>query len=146
VPDELIVEGRFGVLPEESTGAAREAMAAALANAAAGDPWLKDHPPKLEWFEGQFESGQTSRDAAIVRSVSECHAKVFGSAPVVQGVTYGSDLRLFTNHADMPAVLYGPGNIFYAHTVNEHVDLDEVLAATKVLAYIVTQWCGGEFD
>jgi acetylornithine deacetylase len=146
VPDELIVEGRFGVLPGESTSAAREAMAAALASAAANDPWLKDHPPQLEWFEGQFESGQTAQDAPIVRAISESHAKVFGSAPVVQGVTYGSDLRLFTNHGDTPAVLYGPGNIFDAHTVNEHVDLEEVLAATKVLAYIVTQWCGGEFE
>jgi len=26
------------------------------------------------------------------------------------------------------------------------VDLDEVLSATKVIAYIVTQWCGGEFE
>lgn len=146
VPDELVVEGRFGVLPGESISAAREAMAAALASAAASDPWLKDHPPKLEWFEGQFESGQTPQDSPLVKTISESHAKVFGSAPVVQGVTYGSDLRLFTNHANTPAVLYGPGNIFDAHTVNEHVDLDEVLSATKALAYIVTQWCGGEFD
>ncbi|MGC2194002.1 MAG: ArgE/DapE family deacylase [Terriglobales bacterium] len=144
VPDELVVEGRFGVLPGESTGAARQAMAAALASAAAADAWLKDHPPILEWFEGQFESGQTPQDALIVRMIADSHEKTFGKAPVVQGVTYGSDLRLFTNHGDMPAVLYGPGNIFDAHTVNEHVDLEEVIAATKVLAHIVTQWCGGD--
>ena len=145
VPDELQVEGRFGVLPGESTRAAREALAVALAAAAGNDPWLSEHPPQLEWFEGQFESGQTPQDSPIVRTIAESHASVFGSAPVVQGVTYGSDLRLFTNHANTPAVLYGPGNIFDAHTVNEHVDLEEVLAATKVLAYIVTQWCGGMF-
>src|SRR5262249_11969965 len=133
------------VLPGESTQAAREALTAALANATSADSWLKEHPPQLEWFEGQFESGQTPQDSPIVRTVAESHTKVFGSAPVVQGVTYGSDLRLFTNQANPPAVLYGPGNIFDAHTVNEHVDLEEVLAATKVLAYIVTQWCGGQF-
>jgi acetylornithine deacetylase len=144
VPNELVVEGRFGVLPGESTGTARQALAAALASAAAADLWLKDHPPELEWFEGQFESGQTPQDSPIVRTIAEGHAKTFGKVPVVQGVTYGSDLRLFTNHGDTPAVLYGPGNIFDAHTVNEHVDLEEVIAATKVLAYIVTQWCCGE--
>jgi acetylornithine deacetylase len=146
VPDELVVEGRFGVLPGESTDAARQAMAAALASAAAADPWLREHPPELEWFEGQFESGQTPLDSPIVRTIAESHSNLFGSAPVVQGVTYGSDLRLFTNHGNTPAVLYGPGSIFDAHTVNEHVDLEEVMAATKVLAYIVTQWCGGEFS
>ncbi|PYX37144.1 MAG: peptidase [Acidobacteria bacterium] len=146
VPDELLVEGRFGVLPGEPTEAARQAMAVALQRAASTDPWLQEHPPQLEWFEGQFESGATPADSPIARTISESHTKVFGAAPVVQGVTYGSDLRLFTNHGDTPAVLYGPGNIFDAHTVNEHVDLEEVLAATKVLAYIITQWCGGDFN
>jgi acetylornithine deacetylase len=146
VPDELVVEGRFGVLPGESTDAARQAMAAALANAAQQDSWLADHPPILEWFEGQFESGQTSQDSPIVRAIAEGHEQTFGKAPVVQGVTYGSDLRLFTNHGDTPAVLYGPGSIFDAHTVNEHVDLEEVVAGTKVLACIVSRWCGGQFS
>jgi len=144
VPDELVVEGRFGVLPGESTDAARKAMAAALREAAGQDSWLSEHPPELEWFEGQFESGETPRDSPIVPAIAEGHLQTFGEAPVVQGVTYGSDLRLFTNHGGIPAVLYGPGSIFDAHTVNEHVDLEEVIAATKVLAYIVSQWCGGE--
>jgi acetylornithine deacetylase len=49
---------------------------------------------------------------------------------------------LFTNHGGIPAVLYGPGSIFDAHTVDEHVDLDEVVTATKVLACVVSDWCG----
>ncbi|HST13063.1 MAG TPA: ArgE/DapE family deacylase [Terriglobales bacterium] len=145
VPDELVVEGRFGVLPGESTDAARQAMAAALTSAAREDSWLVEHPPALEWFEGQFESGETPQDSPIVRAIGEGHEQTFGKAPVVQGVTYGSDLRLFTNHGGFPAVLYGPGNILDAHTVDEHVDLEEVIAATKALAHIVTKWCGGEF-
>jgi len=145
VPDELVVEGRFGVMPGESTPAARAAMAGALSKASEADSWLKGHPPTLEWFEGQFESGQIPPDSPIVQSIADCHARTFGKSPVVQGVTYGSDLRLFTNHAHLPAVLYGPGNIFNAHTVDEFVELEEVVAATKVLALIVSQWCGGEF-
>lgn len=145
VPDELVVEGRFGVLPGESTTAARSALASALAQAGAADEWLREHPPALEWFEGQFESGQTPQDSPIVATVTACHAQTFGSAPVVQGVTYGSDLRLFTNHGNTPAVLYGPGDVANAHAVDEYVDLEEVIAATKVLALIVSQWCGGNF-
>jgi acetylornithine deacetylase len=144
VPDELVVEGRFGVMPEESTDSARAAMDAALRKASAADAWLSEHPPKLEWFEGQFESGQTPADSPIVQSIADCHTQMLGRAPVVQGVTYGSDLRLFTNHGDTPAVLYGPGNVLNAHTVDEFVDLEEIVAATKVLAFIVSQWCGGE--
>jgi acetylornithine deacetylase len=144
VPDELVVEGRFGVLPGESTDTARQALARALTAAAQQDSWLAEHLPILEWFEGQFESGETSQESPIVRAIAEGHAQIFGKPPVVQGVTYGSDLRLFTNHGGIPAVLYGPGSIFDAHTVNEHVDVEEVVAATKVLACIVSSWCGGE--
>jgi len=145
VPDELVVEGRFGVMPGEATAAARAAMDAVLRKVSAADLWLSEHPPELEWFEGQFESGQTPPDSPIVQSIADCHTQMCGRAPVVQGVTYGSDLRLFTNHGGIPAVLYGPGNVLNAHTVDEFVELEEVVAATKVLALIVSQWCGGEF-
>jgi acetylornithine deacetylase len=145
VPDEVTVEGRFGVLPGETMDDARRALTDAVARAIAVDPWLKGHPPKIEWFEGQFESGQTAVTEPIVESIQQCHAEVLGRATVLQGVTYGSDLRLFTNHGHVPAVLYGPGNIAQAHTVDEWVDLREVFSAAKVLAYLITQWCGGEF-
>jgi acetylornithine deacetylase len=143
VPDQLVVEGRFGVLPGESTDTARRALSSTLQRAASSDPWLQQHPPELIWFEGQFESGQTPADAPIVTAVADCHARTFGRAPTIQGVTYGSDLRLFTNHGNIPAVLYGPGNVANAHTVDEYVDLEEVISATKALALIVATWCGG---
>jgi acetylornithine deacetylase len=146
VPDQLVVEGRFGVLPGESIHTARRALAATLQQAATADPWLQQHPPELIWFEGQFESGETPQDAPIVTTIADCHARTVGKPPVMQGVTYGSDLRLFTNHGKIPAVLYGPGSVANAHTVDEYVDLEEVISATKVLALIVATWCGGNLS
>jgi acetylornithine deacetylase len=118
-------------------------MAETLGRLSDSDPWLKDHPPELIWFEGQFESGQIAQDAPIVQALSACHKQVVGEAPAIRGVTYGSDLRLFTNHGNIPAVLYGPGDVMHAHTVDEFVEIEEVVTATKVLALIITQWCGG---
>jgi acetylornithine deacetylase len=143
VPDQLVVEGRFGVLPGESTDNARRALASTLQHASSSDTWLQQHPPELIWFEGQFESGQTPQDAPIVGAASACHEKILGRTPQIAGVTYGSDLRLFTNHAKIPAVLYGPGSVANAHTVDEYVDLEEAIAATKVLALLIATWCGG---
>jgi acetylornithine deacetylase/succinyl-diaminopimelate desuccinylase-like protein len=31
-----------------------------------------------------------------------------------------------------------------AHTVDEFVELEEVFAAARVLAWLITQWCGGD--
>ena len=145
VPESLVAEGRFGVFPGESLGDARAALRDCLAQVAATDTWLQEHPPTLEWIEGQFEPGQTPLASPIVQALGEAHAQVAGTPPKVHGVPYGSDLRLFTEHGGVPAVLYGPGDVAFAHTVAEHVELDEVFRCAKVLAVLITEWCGGHF-
>ncbi|MDE3155716.1 MAG: ArgE/DapE family deacylase [Acidobacteriota bacterium] len=145
VPEQAVLEGRYGVLPGESVGEARQAMAEALTRVAAADPWLSKHPPVLEWFEGQFESGQTPVDSPIITTLADSHEAIIGAPPVIEGVTYGSDLRLFTNHAGMPAVLYGPGDVHQAHAVDESIEIEEIMTATRVLALTIFRWCRGRF-
>ena len=142
VPEELIAEGRFGVFPGESAEEAREALATCLAHVTAADPWLTAHPPTLEWFEGQFETGETSLDEPILHFLSEAHRDITGSEVIVQGVPYGSDLRLFTRYGKVPCTLYGPGDVAFAHTVEEHVELEELFACAKILALLIVDWCG----
>jgi acetylornithine deacetylase len=142
VPDRLVAEGRLGILPGEAVATARDELEAAVAAAAARDPRQAAHPPSVEWFEAPFESGATALDAPILTTLAEVHGDLFGERPEVRGVPYGSDLRLFTNHAGMPAVLYGPGDVQLAHAVDEWVDLDELRAATEAVALLVARWCG----
>ncbi len=115
----------------------------AIQSVAANDPWLKENPPVLEWFEGQFESGETDLREPIIGLLAGSHLEMLGTEPKLQGVPYGSDLRLFTNHGKIPAVLYGPGNVLHAHTVNEFIPLEEVVTCTKVLALTIYRTCGG---
>lgn len=134
VPDQLVAEGRFGVLPGESLDRARQIFEDRVANAAAADGWLADHPPVVEWFEGQFAPAETPLDHPLVESVGRAHSAVTGVTPGVHGVPYGSDLRFFVNDAGVPAVLYGPGDPRVAHTADEHVELDEVFTVASVVA------------
>lgn len=146
VPEEVVAEGRMGVLPGESNESARRAFEETIQLTSVSDPWLSQHPPRVEWFEGQFESGETPLDHPLIQQLSVAHQHVVGSAPTLRGVTYGSDMRLFTNHAKIGATHYGPGDVGMAHAVNEFVPLDEVITATKVVANMVAQWCGGKFS
>lgn len=143
VPEELVAEGRMGVLPGESNESARRALQTAIDVTSAADPWLSQHPARLEWFEGQFESAETSQDDPLITSLATAHKRVLGKTPILRAVTYGSDMRLFINHAHMPATHYGPGDVELAHSVDESVPLDQVLQVTCVIAQLVTQWCGG---
>lgn len=143
VAETLVAEGRFGVFPGETVAEARQALETAVAEVAAADPWLAAHPPSVEWFEGQFESGETSADHPLVATLRAVHAEVLGREAAVRGVPYGADLRLFTNHAGMAAVLYGPGDITRAHAVNESIEIAEVVEAVAVLAAMVIRWPEG---
>jgi acetylornithine deacetylase len=143
VPEEVVAEGRMGVLPGESNESARRALEETIQLTAVSDPWLSQHPPQVEWFEGQFESGETPLDHSLIQQLSAAHRHVIGSVPTLRGVTYGSDMRLFTNHAKIAATHYGPGDVGMAHAVNEFVPLDEVITVTKVVANLVAEWCGG---
>ena len=140
VPESVVAEGRFGVFPGESVAEARAALEQAVARAAGADPWLASHPPAIAWFEGQFESGETPADHPLLTTLSRAHAAALGTVPRIRGVPYGSDLRLFTNHASMPAVLYGPGDVSLAHAVDEWISLDQVAEAVVVVALAVVNW------
>lgn len=142
VPDLAVAEGRFGVFPGEDVGDARAAFAALVAEVARHRPWLADHPPQVEWFEGQFESGSTPLDSPILHAVSDSHAALAGSAPALIGVPCGTDLRLFTRHAGIPTVMYGPGSVAQAHAADEFVPVSELVRCTRVLARTLVTWCG----
>lgn len=141
VPDSLIAEGRFGIFPGESADEGRDALARALDAECARHPWLAEHPPVLEWFEGQFESGETPPDAPIVESVGRSHTTVTGQRAPVRGITFGADLRLFTRHANIPTVMYGPGSASVAHTTDEFVPIPELVTCAKTLAHTIVDWC-----
>ena len=142
VPDSVIVEGRLGVFPGEPVSDARTAFSNHIIKVSNSDPWLKKNPPIIEWFEGQFESGQTDIDHSIINHLKEAYNNVNNSNPIIEGVTYGSDLRLFTNHADIPALLFGPGDVRLAHSANEYVEIEEVLTCIKIISNLIINWCG----
>jgi acetylornithine deacetylase len=111
----------------------------AIARIGHGDPWFSENPVKVEWFEGQFEPGETALDAPILDELRWCHREMLSQESSTHGVSYGSDLRLFTRYASMPAVLYGPGDVRVAHSANESIPVDELVHATEVLTLLIAR-------
>jgi acetylornithine deacetylase len=139
VPEELRAEGRFGIFPGEDCASARETFEEAVRRLAEDDPWFAENPVGVEWFEGQFEPGETALDAPILDELRSCHREMLENESSTHGVSYGSDLRLFTRYASMPAVLYGPGDVRRAHSANESVPLEELVAVTEVLTLLIAR-------
>jgi len=142
VPERLVFEGRYGVAVGEDPATARAELEAALTAVAETDAWLAEHPPRCEWWGGQFDPASTPAGHPIVTTVSQAISDLTETAPVVEGVTYGADMRLHTNVAHMPTVLFGPGDVTRAHRPDEFVPVHEMVTATGALILTALRFCG----
>ncbi|MDN4173328.1 ArgE/DapE family deacylase [Nocardioides sp. SOB77] len=143
VPDLLVAEGRLGVALGEDAADARAALEEAVAEAAARDPWLRDHAPVVAWTGGQFGAGQYAGDAGALHDlVAAAHVDVTGGPrPRERGAPYGSDLRLYAA-AGTPTLHYGPGDVRLAHSPHEAVPVPELVAVTETLVLSLLRACG----
>ena len=53
------------------------------------DPWLREHPPEMEWWGGQFKPARIPVSDPIVETVVSSYSDTTGESPVLEGVTYG---------------------------------------------------------
>ncbi|WP_368496850.1 M20 family metallopeptidase [Herbiconiux sp. A18JL235] len=132
VPAHASMSGRIGVLPGESLQEVRDALTAAVSEAAAGDPWLVEHPPTLRWDNDGSIGWELPLENALVSSFTAAQ-RALGEEPLVRGLTAGCDAGVLRG-AGIPAVVFGPGDLSRAHSVDEYVLDDEVERATAVLA------------
>ncbi len=144
VPENLTVEGRYGVAIGEDINDARTALEQTVARAAANDPWLRDHPPIVEWWGGQYEPARIDVSHPIVTTVSGAFGDVTEEAPNIDGVTFGSDMRLLINEGDTPAVLFGPGDVRNSHKADENVPIGDLEIVVRTLALTALRFCGHE--
>jgi len=80
-------------------------------------------------------------DAPIVTALSTA-LRSCGEGSPIEGMTAWTDAALL-NAAGIPAICFGPGDITLAHAAEEYVSIAEIERATKVLAQLAHQWCGG---
>lgn len=142
VPDKLVAEIRTGFLPGETMEQAQQAVVRRIMSSANEDPWLRDHPPVIEWFGGQFESADTPVAEPICQAIIAAHHQVTGQGPVIAGMTGGADMRLFQRFGGMPSVMYGAGDAIEAHAPDESIAIDDLLTATRTIATLLCDWCG----
>lgn len=142
VPETLIAEVRVGFLPGEDMYGFWEQVQARIMAVAGDDDWLREHPPVLEWFGGQFTGADVPAGSPIVQAVAAAHQRVTGEQAAILGVPYGADMRHFIQIGNIPCLMYGAGNVALAHQANEHIGLTDIQTAAKTIATLLIDWCG----
>jgi acetylornithine deacetylase/succinyl-diaminopimelate desuccinylase family protein len=109
------------------------------------DPWLTENPPEIKW-NFNWPAANLDPTHPIVQCMLAAHAVAtdtggeLRSHSQMQGFCAVDDATWFIN-AGIPAVTYGPGSLYQAHSENEFVSVDELIAAAKVFAIAAMHWC-----
>lgn len=134
VMDQVVADGRYGVALGESWRDAEVRLRACIASAAAADPFLREHPPTVQLVGGKFSSARVPADHPLPVSLGATAEATLGRRPAFLGEPYGADMRLLVNEGQTPTVIFGPGHVTKAHSADESVAVDDVVACARVLA------------
>ena len=140
VMDRVIADGRYGVALGETWRDAESRLRRVIAAAAAADPFMRDHPPTVEFVGGKFSSARVPEDHPLPVSLADAAESVLGRRPAFLGEPYGADMRLLVNEGRTPTVIFGPGHVLRAHVADEAVPIDQVVDCARVLvAWVVRE-------
>lgn len=136
------VTGSVSFPPGEPMGAVRAEVEAALAAAAAADPWLADHPPALRWISG-VAGAAVEDDHPLFVTAAEAIAAVFGQPPHFNPLHTASDIRVPMIQAGIPTIGLGPlgGDLSQNGRHDEWVDVEDYLRGVAIAAGLIAQWC-----
>ena len=97
-----------------------------------------EHPDADLSFELRLwlDAAEADPGAPIAEACRSALAAELGRAPADVGFTGITDARFYLNEAKIPTVLLGPGSLGIAHTANEWVEVDELVAAARVYARV----------
>jgi acetylornithine deacetylase/succinyl-diaminopimelate desuccinylase family protein len=133
VPDRCTVDIDRRLLPGEHD---RDAVLAPF-EALAADI-RREHPEVdvraeiREWTD----AAEAPADTTIADAVRAAAHAERGEMPADVGFTGITDARFYINDARIPTVIFGPGSLSVAHTANEWIAVDDLVAAARIYARI----------
>jgi acetylornithine deacetylase len=134
------IEARVGYLPGETREEVRAEVESVCRGAGADDPWMRDHPPVIEWFGWDAEPWQEDERHPFITTLQDAGREVLGRPVETFSRTSGVDSR-FPHYFGFPGICWGHRGD-NNHGVDEWTDLESVIQSTKVLALMIMKWCG----
>jgi acetylornithine deacetylase len=143
-PANCLLKGSIGTVPGEDHEGVKQSLVDQIARAAAEDPWMKLHPPKVRFVGYDAQASEIPRDHAIVETVSKNYKEITGRDTQISGRQGAADTRFLNLYANTPTVIFGPGSTAVMHADDEYVSIDDYMTSIKVMALSICDWCGVE--
>jgi len=133
------MECRISFVPGEKREDIHSTVESTIRKVAERDPWLREHPPTVEWFGWRADPWYQDPSDPFVDTVVSSVESIVGEKLEPVGSAAGLDTR-FSQYFGFPAVSFGPGGE-NTHGIDEYVDLETFETATKAIALATLEWC-----
>jgi acetylornithine deacetylase/succinyl-diaminopimelate desuccinylase-like protein len=145
LPDRCVAYATVTYYPHERREDVEREVEERVAAAATLDRWLAKHPPQVEWdppeYPIEFEAAEFDPDGEAAQTLAQAIRDARGIEPVWGGRSGITDAGWFSK-VGIPAIVFGPGDIRFAHAVDERVHLDDVVGHCKATALFLLRFCG----
>ena len=145
LPDRCVAYTTVTYYPNERLEDVQREVEDRIAAAAALDRWLAEHPPTVEWSPAEYPTEFAAADfdprGAAAQALAQAIRDGRGLEPVWGGRSGITDAGWFSE-AGIPAIVFGPGDMRFAHAVDERVHLDDVVGHCKATALFLVRFCG----
>jgi succinyl-diaminopimelate desuccinylase len=84
----------------------------------------------------------TDREEPVVKILDQAYRDLTGKEPIYGGVPGSTDGTILNSRANIPIVTCGPGDICIPHHIDEWLDLDELIEATKLYILAAMRFLG----
>ncbi|WP_445683457.1 acetylornithine deacetylase [Sporosarcina sp. FSL K6-6792] len=134
--------------PNETYQSVTKEIEEHLNNVAKADTWLRENPIHFRWGgksmieeRGEiFPALEMNADHAAVQLLAHCHEQTEKS-PAIIGMSRSVTDAGWLGAAGIPTVIYGPGKLEEAHSVDEKINIEELVVFTKTLMIFINEWC-----
>jgi acetylornithine deacetylase/succinyl-diaminopimelate desuccinylase-like protein len=83
------------------------------------------------------EAVEVSESEQIVQELKKALNKVFNKDTIVSGMKATTDMSILVNQGKIPSVIYGPGFIKQAHTIDEFIEVERLIKSSEVYAEVL---------
>jgi acetylornithine deacetylase len=134
--------------PQEADSDVRREIEEHVLAACRLDPWLREHPPVVEWplvYPGMQTDWQHPLPQTLARAYEAVTGEAVAAPSRERPASFGAAMEgTWLERAGIPSVAFGPGDLRLAHGRDEYVEVAEIVVAAKALAACALEWCETE--
>lgn len=145
IPDRCSIDIIVYYLPGEDKEAVQAEVVDKINRVAQADQWLRKYPPVIDWDPEpetyQFLPSEIDISETGIETLMESYRLATGNDLEVGGRGVIVDSGWFSA-AGIPVITFGPGDAYWAHRIDERVELEALDTYCRTLAIFLSKWCG----